>query len=134
MIASILLYNFGLMKVRVSSSHIMISSLLSSWSYSLINLALIGRSLFIGRFSQLSWGSRYSRNPRIKLFSDRERFAKPYSAYSVSSALTRILFSNSFQNRALIFLFNPFFFKDDNESKNSTKQINKQSKFFRWWA
>jgi hypothetical protein len=42
-------YNFGFMKVRVSSSHTMISSLLSSWSYSLINLALIGRSLFIGR-------------------------------------------------------------------------------------
>ncbi len=75
------------MKVRVSSSHIMISFLLSSWSYSLINLALIDRSLFIGRFSQLPWGSRYFRNLRIKLFSDRGRSAKPYSAYSVSSAL-----------------------------------------------
>jgi hypothetical protein len=76
------------MKIRVSSSHIMISFLLSSWSYNLINFALIDRFFFIGRFSQLSWGSRYSRNLRIKLFSDRERSAKPYSTYSVSSALT----------------------------------------------
>ncbi len=83
-----LLYNFDLMRVRVSSSHIMISLFLSSWSYSLINLALIDRSLFIDRFNQLSWESCYSRNLRIKLFSNRERFAKPYSAYSVSSALT----------------------------------------------
>jgi hypothetical protein len=78
------------MKIRVSLSHIMISSLLSSWSYSLINFAFIDRFLFIDRFSQLSWKSRYSRNLRIKLFSNRERFAKPYSAYSISSALTLI--------------------------------------------
>jgi hypothetical protein len=76
------------MKIRVSSSHIMISSLLSSWSYNLINLALIDRFFFIDRFSQFSWKSRYSRNLRIKLFSNRERFAKPYSTYSISSALT----------------------------------------------
>jgi hypothetical protein len=84
------------MKIRVSSSHIMISSLLSSWSYSLINLALIDRSLFIDRFSQLPWESRYSRYSRIKLFSDRGRFAKPYSAYSISSALTILYFVENF--------------------------------------
>jgi hypothetical protein len=89
------------MKIRVSSSHIMISFLLSSWSYSLINFALIDRFLFIGRFSQLSWESRYSRNLRIKLFSDRERFVKPYSAYSVSSALTSFIFQN-FMNDILM--------------------------------
>jgi hypothetical protein len=36
--------------------------LLSSWSYSLINFALIDR------FSQLSWESRYLRNSRISYF------------------------------------------------------------------
>ncbi len=88
-IAFIFLYNFDLMKIRISSSHIMISFLLSSWSYNLINLAFIDRSLFIDRFNQFSWESRYLRNLRIKLFSNRERFVKSHSTYSISSALTR---------------------------------------------
>jgi hypothetical protein len=79
------------MKIRISSTHIMISFLLSSWSYNLFNLVFIDRFLFIDRLNQLSWKSRYSRNPRIKLFSDRERFAKSYSRYSISSALTIII-------------------------------------------
>ncbi len=87
-IVFIFLYNFDFMKIRVSSSHIMISFFLSSWSYNLINLVFINRFFFIDRFRQFSWKSRYSHNLRIKLFSNRERFAKSYSTYSINSALT----------------------------------------------
>jgi hypothetical protein len=82
----------------------MISFLLSSWSYNLINLVFIDRFLFIDRFNQFSWESRYSRNSRIKLFSNRERFAKSYSTYSISSALTSTFFT------PVIFVLFRFFF------------------------
>jgi hypothetical protein len=65
---------------------------LSSWSYNLINLVFIDRFLFIDRFNQFSWKSRYFRNSRIKLFSNRERFVKSYSTYSINNVLTLIFF------------------------------------------
>jgi hypothetical protein len=104
-IAFILLYNFDFMKIRVSSSHIMISFFLSSWSFNLINLVLIDRFLFIDRFRQLSWGSRYLRNPRIKLFSNRERSAKPYSTYSISSTMTITLNESAQRSRIYVEYF-----------------------------
>jgi hypothetical protein len=82
------------MKIRISFNCIMISFFLLSWLYNLINFVFIDRFLFIDRFNQLSWRSRYSRNLRIKLFSNRERFAKPYSTYSISNALTNFANDN----------------------------------------
>jgi hypothetical protein len=79
------------MKIRILSSHILISFLLSSWSNNLINFVFIDRFFFIDRFRQFSWKSRYFRNLRIKLFSNRRRFAKSYSTYSISSVLTTII-------------------------------------------
>ncbi len=77
-IAFTLLYNFDSLKIRVSSSRTMISFfiIVIIWSDQ-------SRS-----HQSIQWRSRYLRNPRTKLFSNRERSAKPYSAYSASSALT----------------------------------------------
>jgi hypothetical protein len=61
-------------------------------SWHLINFVFIDRFLFINRFNQFSWKSRYFCNSRIKLFSNRERLAKSYSTYSTSSVLTLVFF------------------------------------------